>query len=163
VAKYRARRSINPRRSSPRSFGRTAKLSASLADLSIDSAHHFSPFLSMTRPRITTWKKALCLGLAAGALTAFVLLFGCATAPHALPFTPAAESSRPHRVFVVGHGWHVGLVLPAAPLAAHHPALKARFSKPHILKSVGATRAFIRRRKSPAGSPCGRCFIRPVR
>lgn len=70
--------------------------------------------------RTLSFVSALCL-------LASILLSGCATEPYALPFTPVANEMRPHRVFAVGHGWHVGLVLPAAPLVAHLPALKDRF------------------------------------
>lgn len=57
-----------------------------------------------------------------------VALAGCTDAPQAIAFSPIANEARPHRLFAVSHGWHVGLVLPAAPLAARLPALKERFA-----------------------------------
>jgi uncharacterized protein (TIGR02117 family) len=60
--------------------------------------------------------------------TALALLAGCSGAPQAIAFSPIANEARPHRLFAVSHGWHVGLVLPAAPLAARLPALKERFA-----------------------------------
>jgi uncharacterized protein (TIGR02117 family) len=65
------------------------------------------------------------------ALVSFILtltaLAGCNNAPPALAFSTIAEEPRPHRLFAVSHGWHVGLVLPAAPLVARLPVLKERF------------------------------------
>jgi uncharacterized protein (TIGR02117 family) len=61
-------------------------------------------------------------------ITALTLLAGCSDAPQAIAFSPIANEARPHRLFAVSHGWHVGLVLPAAPLAARLPALKERFA-----------------------------------
>ncbi len=61
-------------------------------------------------------------------ILAFTLLAGCSGAPHPISFSPVADEPRPHRIFAVSHGWHVGLVLPAAPLVARLPALKERFA-----------------------------------
>lgn len=58
----------------------------------------------------------------------FTVLAGCSGAPYPVAFSPVANEQRPHRVFAVSHGWHVGLVLPAAPLVARLPALKERFA-----------------------------------
>jgi uncharacterized protein (TIGR02117 family) len=60
---------------------------------------------------------------------ALAALTGCNNAPHAIAFSPVPDEPRPHRLFAVSHGWHVGLVLPAAPLVASLPVLKERF--PH--------------------------------
>jgi uncharacterized protein (TIGR02117 family) len=60
-------------------------------------------------------------------LLAFAVLAGCTSEPHAIAFSPVANEPRPHRLFAVSHGWHVGFVLPAAPLVARIPALKQRF------------------------------------
>jgi uncharacterized protein (TIGR02117 family) len=59
---------------------------------------------------------------------ACTLLAGCTGEPHAIVFSPAAAEPRPHRLFAVSHGWHVGFVLPAAPLVARLPMLKERFA-----------------------------------
>ncbi len=64
-------------------------------------------------------------------------LAGCGTAPHAITFTPSAavtDFARPHRIFAVGHDWHVGLVVPAAPVVAKLPALTARFGEAHYFE-----------------------------
>lgn len=71
--------------------------------------------------------------------SAFVLLIiGCATQPHALTTAPAAElvppPQRTHRIYVVGHGWHVGFVLPAEPLVSKLPELKRRFGNAQHLE-----------------------------
>jgi uncharacterized protein (TIGR02117 family) len=59
---------------------------------------------------------------------ALTLLAACKNAPNAMAFSPVADEARPHRLFAVSHGWHVGLVLPAAPLVGQLPALKERFA-----------------------------------
>jgi uncharacterized protein (TIGR02117 family) len=64
-------------------------------------------------------------------MTSAVMLCGCTLLPHALP-VPAGETLSPsvrgvHPVHVVSHGWHTGLVLPAALLRSEIPALAKRF------------------------------------
>jgi uncharacterized protein (TIGR02117 family) len=73
----------------------------------------------------SVWQGWKALTLLISALT---LLAGCSGAPQAIAFSAIANEPRPHRLFAVSHGWHVGLVLPAAPLAERMPALKARFA-----------------------------------
>jgi uncharacterized protein (TIGR02117 family) len=75
-------------------------------------------------------KRHVSLGRKAWALLilALALLAGCTNAPQAIVFSPVANEPRPHRLFAVSHGWHVGLVLPATPLLARLPALKERFA-----------------------------------
>ncbi len=75
-----------------------------------------------------TWRA--CQGRRAWVLfvLAIVCLAACNNTPNAIAFSPMADEARPHRIFAVSHGWHVGLVLPAAPLMAQLPALKERFA-----------------------------------
>ncbi len=56
-------------------------------------------------------------------------LAGCSTPPP--PSGPEAELSpvRSHPVTVVNHGWHGGLILPAAALNRRVPALERRFAE----------------------------------
>ena len=69
--------------------------------------------------------------------SAFVLFIaGCATAPDALapPVDHSPTQPRAQRIFAVGHGWHVGLVLPAEPLVSTLPELKRRFGNTQYLE-----------------------------
>lgn len=83
---------------------------------------------ALTRRACAGWKAWVL------AILAFAALAGCAAEPHAIAFSPVAGEARPHRLFAVSHGWHVGLVLPAAPLAARLPALKERFANASYLE-----------------------------
>ncbi len=70
-------------------------------------------------------------------LPALVLfLAGCASEPYALVASPdlPPPPSRTQRVFAVGHGWHVGFVLPAEPLMSKLPELKQRFGNVDYLE-----------------------------
>ncbi|MEP7155558.1 MAG: TIGR02117 family protein [Betaproteobacteria bacterium] len=63
-----------------------------------------------------------------GIFTAITLVAACATRPYVLDTPPApSEEARRHRVFAVGHGWHVGLVMPVSSLVDKLPELKSRF------------------------------------
>lgn len=70
-------------------------------------------------------------------LRALVLFIaGCATGADALAPSPdrSPMQSRTQRIFAVGHGWHVGLVLPAEPLVSTLPELKRRFGSAQYLE-----------------------------
>ncbi len=56
------------------------------------------------------------------------LLSACATEPRALePGLHGEGAGEPDVVYVVNHGWHTGLVLPAGKVQSLIPALKKRF------------------------------------
>jgi uncharacterized protein (TIGR02117 family) len=55
----------------------------------------------------------------------------------ALPYAAvqtADSAPRLHSVYAAGHGWHVGLIMPAKPLFARIPALSSRFPKADLLE-----------------------------
>ena len=56
------------------------------------------------------------------------LLSGCATKPYAISFTEENSSKGSNEIYVVSHGWHTGLVLPADKIQSRLPKLKTRFS-----------------------------------
>ena len=55
------------------------------------------------------------------------LLSGCATKPYAISFTDEVSSNGSNEIYVVSHGWHTGLVLPADKIQSRLPKLKTRF------------------------------------
>lgn len=61
---------------------------------------------------------------------AALIIFGCSGQPYALQ--PPKDMTGPKSVqaFVVSHGWHTGLVLPAANLNSEIPELALRFGVP---------------------------------
>ena len=67
-----------------------------------------------------------------------LLLSACATEPYArAPLSDIGDAEahpKPHRIFAVGHGWHVGLVLPADTLTTQMPDLKRRFGDVKFLE-----------------------------
>lgn len=60
-------------------------------------------------------------------LALLLMLGGCVSAPPLLDPGPADSGASTIPVFVVSHGWHSGLILPAPPLQPRLPALQARF------------------------------------
>ena len=56
-----------------------------------------------------------------------VLLTSCSTLPHALPPPKEANPVRDQTVHVVSHGWHTGLIVPAAMAERSMPVLRERF------------------------------------
>lgn len=67
-----------------------------------------------------------------------LLLSACVTEPYARPpladVGDARTGSKPNRIFAVGHGWHVGLVLPAETLTTQMPELRRRFGDVKFLE-----------------------------
>lgn len=57
-----------------------------------------------------------------------IVLSGCAAQPNAVrPVVDASTSGATHRMFVVSHGWHTGIVVPAQVLNELLPELRERF------------------------------------
>jgi uncharacterized protein (TIGR02117 family) len=65
-----------------------------------------------------------------------LFLAGCASEPYALVPSPDLPPPPPRtqRVFAVGHGWHVGFVLPTEGLMSRLPDLKRRFGNADYLE-----------------------------
>lgn len=56
-------------------------------------------------------------------------MLGCSAKPYAIKYTPGvSEGSKPNTVYVVSHGWHTGLVLPADVAEAELGFLQQRFA-----------------------------------
>jgi len=55
-------------------------------------------------------------------------LLGCSSRPFAVPPAYAAGGAADHRIYVVNHGWHTGIVVPAPPLQKAIPELERRFA-----------------------------------
>jgi uncharacterized protein (TIGR02117 family) len=68
------------------------------------------------------------LALLAGlALLPAMLLSSCAFAPYRVAGIPSRGASGTNAVYVVSHGWHTGLIVPAAPLRHALLDLQTRF------------------------------------
>lgn len=68
-----------------------------------------------------------------GLLLCIGLLVACSSQPKALTPTTSTSPLLSDEIFVVSHGWHTGLVLPASLIHAKLPALQQRFPKtPYI-------------------------------
>jgi len=64
----------------------------------------------------------------AGKLLPLVLtLVACSGKPYVVETAPDAGAIRSNKVYVVSHGWHAGLVVPADQINLAVPELKARF------------------------------------
>ena len=62
-------------------------------------------------------------------VTLLSLLSGCATKPYAIISAVENSSSGSNEIYVVSHGWHTGLVLPANKIQSLLPKLKTRFGE----------------------------------
>lgn len=66
---------------------------------------------------------------AAVLLFALLTISGCSGKPYALESDANAGSARTSKLYVVGHGWHVGLVIAAEELNPTLPDLEERFGE----------------------------------
>jgi len=62
-------------------------------------------------------------------VTLLSLLSGCATKPYAISFSEGNSSNGSNEIYVVSHGWHTGLVMPADKIQSRLPKLKTRFGE----------------------------------
>jgi len=76
--------------------------------------------------RLAIWLKILGLSILAAVLV--ILLTGIHTAPFSVVDSIDEASDKPHTVYVVGHGWHTGVVIPADAVFAKLPQLQQRFA-----------------------------------
>ncbi|MFL1452853.1 TIGR02117 family protein [Marinobacter sp. GN3S48] len=65
---------------------------------------------------------------AIGLLFVLFAIYGCSGKPHIVEPDVLTDSSRTSRLYVVSHGWHVGLAIAAEELNPVIPDLKERFS-----------------------------------
>ncbi|MEP1213972.1 MAG: TIGR02117 family protein [Marinobacter sp.] len=65
---------------------------------------------------------------AAGLLFVLFAIYGCSAKPYAVEPDVDAASPRASNVFVVSHGWHVGIAIAAEELNAVIPELEGRFA-----------------------------------
>ncbi|MCL7945444.1 TIGR02117 family protein [Marinobacter sp. ATCH36] len=66
---------------------------------------------------------------AAGLFLMLFAVYGCTGKPYAVEPAAEADSAPTQRVYVVGHGWHVGVVVAADELNPSIPGLKERFGE----------------------------------
>ena len=75
-------------------------------------------------------------------LSAALLLPGCSTKPDSVSGTETFSGLGDHPVFVVSHGWHTGIILPAYLLTTGNPQLKNRFADADFLEVGWGDEAF---------------------
>ncbi len=56
-----------------------------------------------------------------------LILTACASGPKVVSHNEPTDSKKPNLTYVVSHGWHTGLVIPAEKVYAHLPTLRSRF------------------------------------
>jgi len=61
-------------------------------------------------------------------------LTACSTLPHAVKPDPLQSESISDDIYVVSHGWHTGVVLPATAIQARIPELSQRFHNTRFLE-----------------------------
>lgn len=80
-----------------------------------------------------------------------ILLSACSSAPYVI--TPEKDRSGPasHSIYVAGHGWHTGLVLPAAQLEEILPMLSKRFENAQYYEVGWGDQGFYQAKEITAG------------
>lgn len=58
---------------------------------------------------------------------ALLLIAACSGKPYVVQPQPWTDAIRSHTVYIVSHGWHVGLVVPGSAVKQVLPAIEARF------------------------------------
>jgi uncharacterized protein (TIGR02117 family) len=80
-----------------------------------------------------------------------ILVVACASDPAAVQRAEAIPPDAPVAVYVVGHGWHTGLVVAAGDIQARLPALKARFGDVPYVEFGWGDKAFYQAEEITAG------------
>ncbi|MEX2475371.1 TIGR02117 family protein [Marinobacter sp.] len=88
---------------------------------------------------------------AAGLLIVFLALYGCSGKPYGIDTNITADSALTNRVYVVSHGWHVGLVIAAEDLNLSIPGLKERFPEAEYYELGWGDEGFYQAREITAG------------
>lgn len=70
------------------------------------------------------------LATAFGIFLWMLCLASCVTQPAIISYAATTESPKIVQTYVVSHGWHTALIVPASSLNRQIPSLKSRFEKP---------------------------------
>ena len=70
------------------------------------------------------------------------LITGCSSQPHVVRLNEDGPISGQHKIYVVSHGWHTGLVLPAKDIQSRLPRLKDRFGNASYIEFGWGDRDF---------------------
>lgn len=88
---------------------------------------------------------------AAGLLCVLFAIYGCSGKPYVIEPDVKADSSLTNRLYVVGHGWHVGLVIAAEELNRSIPGLKERFGQAEYYELGWGDEGFYQAREITTG------------
>lgn len=89
-------------------------------------------------------KRKLLMGL-------MILVAACASSPSVVRQAAEPAPGEPVAVYVAGHGWHTGLIVPAADLQARFPALKSQFGDTPFLEFGWGDKDFYQAEEITAG------------
>lgn len=83
-------------------------------------------------------------------LLLLVLLSACSSLPHAV--APTAQATGPSKpVYLVSHGWHTGIVVPAADVQTWLPRLTQRFAQAPYIEFGWGDKGFYQAREVTTG------------
>jgi len=85
------------------------------------------------------------------AIALLILVTACASGPPVVERAAETPGKAPVAVWVVSHGWHTGLVVPAGDIQARMPALQARFREVGYLEFGWGDKAFYQAEEITAG------------
>lgn len=86
-----------------------------------------------------------------GLLVVLFALYGCSGKPHVVEPDTGADSARTIKLYVVSHGWHVGLALADEELSSALPDLKERFSGAEYYELGWGDKGFYQTREITSG------------
>lgn len=90
--------------------------------------------------------------LAKAFLIAIILcLSACSSLPHAIEFIPEDNAGINYDIFVVSHGWHTGIVIPAKLIQSRIPELQVRFVNAPYIEFGWGDKGFYQTQKITSG------------
>jgi uncharacterized protein (TIGR02117 family) len=78
-------------------------------------------------------------------------LSACATKPYVVKETPVEPAAANKTIYVLSHGWHTGLVIPAEDIESDLPELKNRFGKTPYMEFGWGDKGFYQAKKVTTG------------
>ena len=84
-------------------------------------------------------------------LLILVMLYGCSAKPHVVKSQNVFTGLGKNQIYVVSHGWHTGIVVPAKAIQAEVSELHERFRDSHYIEFGWGDKGFYQAREITSG------------